>query len=421
MNSHETKISHIAIVGGGAAGYFAAITAAEEFSARGETVDITIYEAKEPLDKVRLSGGGRCNLTRACFDIRELVRGYPRGGRELLGAFSRWQPRDTIEWFESRGVALHTEKDLRVFPAANTSAAVTDCLETSARRAGVKIKTRCMVEHFTKSAEHFTLTLSTGEIVKCRKLIITVGGAGKFSLPLLSMIENVGHKIEPLVPSLFAFNLGRNELTNLAGLSIENVRVSIPQAAPKHHETGDILITHWGLSGPAILKISAWCARELHALDYKFSLSVNWSGHMTLDQVRDELCALREKFSKRHVSSTPHPFGLPTRLWKYLVHSAGIADETTWSNLPKNQLLALSQNLTACNLSVLGKLKNSSEFVTCGGVSLREVDFKNMQSRICPRLYFAGEILDIDGLTGGYNLQAAWTTGRLAGLEVARE
>ncbi|MDF9828204.1 putative Rossmann fold flavoprotein [Ereboglobus sp. PH5-10] len=412
----------IVIAGGGAAGYFAAITCAEACAQSDIRAEITLIEAApQPLAKVRISGGGRCNVTRACFDPRELVKGYPRGARELLGAFHRWQPRDTIEWFESRGVPLITQPDSRMFPAADSSQAIIDCLQHAAARAGVKVRTKCGLANAVASAapRSFNLALSTGETLPCDRLLIATGGGAK-SGAALTIAEKLGHAIEPPVPSLFTFNIDDPRLRDLAGFAVPRAATAIPGSTPKLRETGPMIITHWGLSGPAILKISAWGARELHARNYHFPLTVNWLGPITTEQARATLAATRASHARRQIT-TWNPFALSSRLWERLAAAANIPSATTWANLSKTQLAALAAQCTACEFTVTGKSTNKDEFVTCGGVRLGEVDFKTMQSRVCPGLYFAGEVLDIDGITGGYNFQAAWTTGRLAGLAMARK
>ena len=428
---HSTPPSplHIVIAGGGAAGYFAAITCAEACAQDHTPAEVTLLESTaHPLAKVRVSGGGRCNLTRACFDPRELVKGYPRGARELLGAFHRWGPRETIDWFESRGVPLITQPDLRIFPKADTSQAIIDCLQHAAARAGVRVRTQCGLAGVAQSRPNpkskienpkFLLTLSTGETLACDRLLIAAGGK---CAAALAIAQKLGHAIEPPVPSLFTFNIEDPRLRGLAGFAVPNATTHIPGTTPALRETGPLIITHWGLSGPAVLKISAWGARELAARDYKFALVVNWLGGKTTEQARAELAAARATHARRQVA-TWNPFGLSQRLWERLVRAAGIAPApapaATWANLPNQQISALAAQVTACEFSVAGKSANKDEFVTCGGVRLSEVDFKTMESRLCPGLHFAGEVLDIDGITGGYNFQAAWTTGRLAGLAMA--
>jgi predicted flavoprotein YhiN len=431
--------SRAVIAGGGAAGFFAAITCAEADPAR----EVILLEASPALlAKVKISGGGRCNVTHACFDPRELVKRYPRGGRELLGAFHRWQPRDTVAWFAERGVELKTESDGRMFPTTDDSQTIIDCLQRAAQKAGVQIRTRCGVSSVlwagcphpaseiatpnprgegtpptskTLGDPPFTLTLSTGETLACDRLLLATGGPKVSSTPPLA--AQLGHTVEPPVPSLFTFNLADPRLRDLAGLSVADVVATVRDT--KLRETGPLLVTHWGVSGPAILKLSAWGARELHASDYRFTLLINWLAGKTSDAARTDLAAARSAYPRRHVA-TASPFAaIPQRLWERLVVAAGLAPDAIWTGVSNDKLVALAAQLTASEFAVTGKSTNKDEFVTCGGVRLSEVDFKTMESRLVPGLHFAGEALDIDGVTGGFNFQAAWTTGRLAGLAMA--
>jgi predicted Rossmann fold flavoprotein len=376
----------VVVVGGGAAGFFAAITAAEAGA------EVTILEkGREFLSKVRISGGGRCNVTHACFDPREFATRFPRGERELIGPFQRFGARETVEWFESRGVKLKTEADGRMFPVTDSSQTIIDCLIGAARNAGVKLVTNRTVDHFPEDCDR--LLLATGG---CRTEV-----AGKLAVSL-------GHTLEPPVPSLFSFNINAAWLRELAGISVETVEIS----AAGLRERGALLVTHNGLSGPTILRLSAWGARELHALDYRFPLLVNWLPGVN---VATELEKKRQEHGAKLVTSTPLP-PLPARLWERLVDSPDLR----WSRLSRAEQHRLVQQLTRTELAVTGKSLNKDEFVTCGGVRLREVNFKTMESRIRPGLYLAGELLDIDGITGGFNFQAAWTTGWIAGLAMAR-
>ena len=414
------------VIGGGAAGFFSAITCAEQLGAKGS---VTLLEATaHPLAKVRVSGGGRCNVTHACFEPRELVKRYPRGGRELLGAFHRWQPRDTVAWFEARGVALKTEADGRMFPVTDDSATIAECLLHAAEAAGVKLVTSLGVR--TVEATHvrsvdsaperaqrensFWLTLTDGSNLRCEKLLIATGG--NKSSAGLSIAENLGHTIVPPVPSLFTFHIDDKRLEGLSGVSVENAIVSVPGAKLK--ESGPLLITHWGMSGPAILKLSAWGARELARMKYEFPLVVNWVGKHTRDSLRRELAGVRAENPKKQIA-TWSPLELPQRLWERLVTAAGIAATAPWAQIGNAALGKLATALTAAEFSVVGKSLFKEEFVTCGGVTLSEVDFRTMESRVCPGLYFAGEVLDIDGITGGFNFQSAWTTGWIAGQAIA--
>jgi predicted Rossmann fold flavoprotein len=402
---------NVCVAGGGAAGFFAAIACAETNPA----ASVTLCEATaQPLSKVRISGGGRCNVTHACFDPRALTLGYPRGARELLGPFHHWQPRDTVEWFAARGVELKTEADLRMFPITDDSATVVDCLRSAADGAGVRLLTRVGV----KSAERrsggpagYRVHLSTGETLECDRLLLATGG-GKSSAGL-AIAASLGHTIAPPVPSLFTFHVDDPRLKGLEGVSVLDGGSRLP--GTRLSARGPILITHWGLSGPAILKLSAWAARELAACDYRFTVGLNWWGQGTAGQAQAELTATRAAHPRRQITSV-NPFSIPARLWERLAAAAGIAAETVWTSLSNAALQALALQVTAGEFVVTAKSLNKEEFVTCGGVRLAEVDFRTMESRRSPGLYLAGEVLDIDGVTGGFNLQSAWTTGRLAGL-----
>jgi predicted Rossmann fold flavoprotein len=403
----------VIIAGGGAAGFFAAIACAEA----NHEAEVSIFElSSNLLAKVRISGGGRCNVTHACFEPRELVKRYPRGGRELLGAFSRWQPRDTVAWFQAHGVELKTEGDGRMFPATDNSATIIDCLLHAASSVGVKVRIGCGMKDVQPVAEGggFDVTLSSGETVSGERLLIATGGGRAESG--LAMVRKLGHTIEPPVPSLFTFHIDDPRLKDLAGVSVENAVVSV--VSNKLREQGPLLVTHWGLSGPAILKLSAWGARALHEVDYKFTLSVNWLGPVSPDAARAELAAARSANARKQVG-TWNPFSLPQRLWERMVAAAGVTPTMIWTSVSNQLLGAIASQLTAGEYIVSGKSMNKEEFVTCGGVRLGEVDFKTMQSRVCTGLFFAGEVLDIDGVTGGFNFQAAWTTGWLAGKAMA--
>lgn len=404
---------HIAIVGGGAAGFFAAITAAE--AAPGAAV--SIYEATaQVLAKVRVSGGGRCNVTHACFEPRELAKRYPRGGRELVGAFARWQPRDTVEWFQARGVALKTEADGRMFPVTDNSQTIVDCLLGAARKAGVAIRTNCAVRDATRRGDgRFELELAGGETARADRLLLAAGGhkdnAG------FAIARRFGHTIEPPVPSLFTFNIRDPRLEGLAGVSVEDAATEVVgQKALK--ERGPLLVTHWGLSGPAILKLSAWGARTLHDCGYRFTLRVNWAPAFNPESARLALESARTGNPKKRLA-TWSPLGLPSRLWEKLVAAAGLASDAVWAGVGNQALRALAAQVCTAEFAVAGKSTFKEEFVTCGGVRLGEVDFRTMESRLVPGLHFAGEFLDVDGITGGFNFQNAWTTGRLAGLAMA--
>ena len=411
------ELKRVVVVGGGAAGFFAAITCAEKLGSAGS---VSLYEATaHPLAKVRVSGGGRCNVTHACFDPRELVKNYPRGGRELLGAFHRFQPRDMVEWLAARDVETKTEDDGRMFPASDDSATIVGCLTRSAENAGVKIVTSLGVrkaeaigrrEGGSEASPSFWLTLTDGSNVRCERLLLATGG--NRSSAGLTIAEFLGHHIEPPVPSLFTFHIDDKRLEGLSGVSVPHAIASVP--AKKLHTEGPLLITHWGMSGPAILKLSAWGARDLAAVNYEFPLVVNFTGTHTKDSLGRELERVRKENLRKQVA-TWSPLEMPQRLWERLVAVSGIVPTTPWAQVSNAALTKLATQLTAAEFKVVGKSLFKEEFVTCGGVRLSEVDFKTMESRLCAGLHFAGEVLDIDGVTGGFNFQSAWTTGWLAG------
>ena len=398
----------IAVLGGGAAGFFAAITCAE---ALGKPGSVTLFEATPHLlAKVRISGGGRCNVTHSCFEPAELVKKYPRGGRELLGAFHRFQPRDTIEWFASRGVATKTEEDGRMFPVTDDSATIVDCLMSAAARAGVNIRLSTAVRSIIKEADTFRLTLGTGSIEEFDRVIVATGG--NKSSGGLAIAESFGHSIVPPVPSLFTFHITDPRLTDLSGISVESATVTAP--GTKLKTDGPVLITHAGLSGPGILKLSAWGAREFAEQNYTFPIALNWVLPHTRDSLIKALSVVREQNARKQVT-TFSPVAMPQRLWERFVIAAGIPTTTPWAHVSNPSLQTLATQLTAAEFKVDGKSMFKDEFVTCGGVKLAEVDFKTMESRKISGLHFAGEVLDIDGVTGGFNFQNAWTTGYLAG------
>ena len=398
----------VVVAGGGAAGFFAAITCAQA----APDVEVTLLE-KGPqfLSKVRISGGGRCNVTHACFQARELAAHYPRGEQALIGPFHSFQASDTVAWFEARGVKLKTEKDGRMFPTTDSSQTVIDCLLGLARAAGVKLVLNRGVESVMKRPEGgFELRLSDGETLACDRLLLATGGC---RVPALGQVAvSLGHTLEPPVPSLFTFHIETPWVQELAGVSVEAAEVSVPGTGLR--ERGPLLLTHWGLSGPVILRLSAWGARELHGFNYRFPLLVNWLPHLSSEALVAALQSRRNAQPARLVVNTPIA-PLTARLGERLARAAGIPDDLRWADLSRAKRHQLVQQLLRTELQVTGKSLNKDEFVTCGGVRLGEVNFKTMESRLCPGLYFAGELLDIDGLTGGFNFQAAWTTGWLAG------
>jgi len=403
----------VVVIGGGAAGFFGAITCAEALPGRGS---VTLLErGSQCLQKVKISGGGRCNVTHSCFEPKDLAKRYPRGGPGLIGAFHRFQPADTIRWFAARGVELKTEPDGRMFPTTDQSQTIINCLTKAAQDAGVKVRTNCGVDQVAQQPEGgFQVVLSTGVALSCDALLLATGGCR--AAVAGSLASSLGHTVELPVPSLFTFHIKDARLEGLAGLAVERAAVSV--AGTKLKETGPVLITHWGLSGPGVLRLSAWGARELAARDYQFPLRVNWLPDHHFESVLVLAQQQRGLTGAKRVTNAALG-GLPARLWERLVTTAGIAPQTQWASLDRPRLHALARLLVEAEFSVTGKSMNKEEFVTCGGVRLAEVDFKTMASRVCPGLYFAGELLDIDGITGGFNFQAAWTTGWLAGNAMA--
>lgn len=400
------------VVGGGAAGFFAAIACAE--AAPGCEV-LLLERGTQFLAKVRISGGGRCNVTHHCFEPRELVTRYPRGSRELLGPFQRFQPRDTVAWFAARGVELKTEPDGRMFPVTDDSQTIVDCLLLAARQAGVQLRTQCGVAGVKRRVGGgFHLELTNGERLDCAQLLLATGGSRTATQGALAVA--LGHTLEPPVPSLFTFEIRGPLLDGLAGISVEAVELGVPGTTLR--ERGPLLVTHTGVSGPAVLRLSAWGARWCAEANYQFPLRVNWLPHLNPEALAAEFQARRQAQGAKSLANLPIA-PLPARLWERLVQAAGVAREQRWAALSRPAQAALIRQLLGTELSVAGKTLNRDEFVTCGGVRLREVNFKTMESRLCPGLFFAGEVLDIDGVTGGFNFQAAWTTGWIAGRAMA--
>jgi predicted Rossmann fold flavoprotein len=401
-----TKELHydVGVVGGGAAGFFAAITAAEV----SPGISIVIVEQnKEVLNKVRISGGGRCNVTHACFDPKELVEFYPRGKKELLGPFHKFQPGNTMDWFETRGVPLKIEEDNRVFPESDRSQSIIDCFNREAKKLGVQLMTNAKVLKVNQVEGKWQLTLTGDRRLMVNKLLIATG-----SSPMMwEMLGSLGHTIVDPVPSLFTFNIQHALIKDLQGISVPLAVISVE--GQKLETSGPLLITHWGISGPSVLKMSAWGARLFHVLNYRFRIIVNWTG-MDYDQVRDIVRRHGIEHPKKSLFNLPFP-GIPQRLWKSMLAYARITETVTWGQLTLEDERRLLNMLVRCQLPVNGKSTFKEEFVTSGGVTLEEVDFRTMESKLCPNLYLAGEVLDIDALTGGFNFQAAWTCGWLAG------
>lgn len=401
--------STIAVIGGGAAGFFGSIIAAKN----APHSKVVLFEkSKHPLAKVRISGGGRCNVTHSCFDPKQLVQNYPRGNKALLGPFYRFQPLDTIEWFKTQGVELKTEDDGRMFPITDSSETIANCLLNTANELGVTLHTTLGVNAVTSTPSGFELTLSNGEAFFCHKLLLACGSNPK----VWALIKGLGHTIIPPVPSLFTFNIPNSPLVELSGVSVAKARVKIIDS--HFEQTGPLLITHWGFSGPAILKLSAWGARWLHEKNYKAKISINWLPDLSTTELKALLNDFKGRFSARLIGNDGPPL-LPKKLWKKLIDKAGIAPTLRWSHLSASLLEKIAQEIASAEFVIDGKSTYKEEFVTCGGVALDEINFKTMQSKLHPNLYFAGEILDIDGVTGGFNFQNAWTTGYIAGVSMS--
>jgi predicted Rossmann fold flavoprotein len=381
------------VIGGGAAGIFAAICA----KAANEHAKVALLEKSAVLlAKVRVSGGGRCNVTHACFDPAQLIQNYPRGHQELRGPFHRFQPRDTIQWFESRGVPLKAEADGRVFPTSDSSESIINCLLNEAKKLGVEIHMRQRIDTITKTDFGFTLGA-----YQCRHLILATGSGADGH----RWAQALGHTIQSPVPSLFTFNVPTSPLKELSGISVEEAELRI--VGTPLVQKGPLLITHFGFSGPAALKLSAWGARTLHEKQYQVDLAINWLPQLTRNQIFEHLTQAKKTSPQKPLQNIFH---LPKNLWKALLN-----DERRLNDFSTKDLQTLSQKLHEDIYQVNGKTTHKEEFVTCGGVTLKEVNFKTMESKICPGLSFAGEILDIDGVTGGFNFQNAWTTAFIAG------
>ena len=394
-----SKSFDIIIAGGGAAGFFTAINIAEG----NPKLKIAILErGKEVLSKVRISGGGRCNVTHACFIPNDLVKYYPRGEKELRGPFNTFCSGDTIEWFEKHGVELKIEDDGRMFPVTDSSQTIIDCFLNATKKLGIQVLTGESIQSIYKAEDHWKIETQK-DIFLCENLVMATGSNPK----MWDMMQEMGHTIVSPVPSLFTFNIKDPRIKDLMGVSaIASVKVK----NTKLEASGPLLITHWGMSGPAILRVSAWGARELFAKNYQFVLQVNWLNDVDFEECEEILKGLKQEQAKKTVAKQS-PFSFPNRLWQSLVVASGIQSEARWADLSKNQLQALANQLVNAEFNVNGKSTFKEEFVTAGGIDLKEVNFKTMESKCHEKLYFAGEILNIDAITGGFNFQNAWTGG----------
>ena len=407
MSKSNQSTWDVIVVGGGPAGFFAAIRCAE---LNPKLRVLIIEKSSQLLGKVLISGGGRCNVTHACFDPAQLITYYPRGGMALRGAFTRFQPADTVKWFEERGVKLKTESDNRMFPVTDLSKTIADILIFEAKKAGVKVQLGTSLQKVEKSPKGgFKLEVREGAEffpLQTKKLLIATGSDSKTR----EVVKSLGHSIEEPVPSLFTFNVNDKRIDGLAGVAVENVTLKMDSLT----QSGPMLITHWGLSGPAVLRLSAWGARILFDKKYRSTLTVNWLGDYKLDSALEVLQRNKDwhENTRKKIAAQPAFSQIPARLWKQLTQFIG---DKNWGDISKVEIRKLAEELTAGEFAIKGKGIFKEEFVTCGGVNLNEVDFKTMQSRIVDDLFFAGEVLDIDGITGGFNFQSSWTTGWLAG------
>ena len=402
-------VMKIAVIGGGAAGFFAALAAQENFP---EASVVILEKSKKVLSKVKISGGGRCNVTNGCTQIKELVKAYPRGEKVLKKAFRIFQTQDTMDWFEKRGVALTIQEDQCVFPVAQDSQVVIDCFLKEAKRLGVQILTQRGVQQLEMVGDAWQLHFQKAAAPPALFDQVIVATGGSPSPKGLQWLADLGHKIEPPVPSLFTFNMPQEpEVRELMGIVVEQTRCSIQGS--KFKSEGPLLITHWGMSGPAILKLSAFGARWLEEKNYQAVLQVNWVDEPNQELVKQALQAIVQEHPQKQLSNY-RPYALPDRLWQYLLQKSQLSPNKKWTELGKKGLNKLSTLLTNDSYQVAGKTTFKEEFVTCGGVSLSAVHPSTFESRVCPNLYFAGEVLDIDGITGGYNFQAAWTTAFIA-------
>ncbi len=401
------------VIGGGAAGFFGAIACAESLAKPAEI--LILEKSPNVLTKVKISGGGRCNVTHACFDPKLLTTNYPRGGRSLIGPFHHWQAEDTVSWFEDRGVELKTEADGRMFPTTDKSQTIIDCLTSAARESGIQWQTGVEVRKIETDGDRFTVWTSDDRKLEVSAVLLATGGTR--SAAAAKPAVDLGHSLISATPSLFTFHIDDPRLSDLQGLSVP--MACVRDLGTKQESNGPMLITHWGLSGPAVLKLSAWGAREMAERDYRFEIEVNWLGDVTIEQADAVFRTQRSNHGSRQIA-TRSPFeSLPRRLWSRQVEQSGVPENATWANLQKEHAKSLLQNLVKARFQVTGKSLNKEEFVTCGGVRLKDVNLKTMESKIQPGLYLAGEVLDIDGVTGGFNFQAAWTTGVLAGRAIA--
>ena len=409
----DQQIYDLIVVGGGAAGFFGAIQVAE----RNPSLRILILEkSNRLLTKVRISGGGRCNVTHHCFEPTPLSKYYPRGQKELKKLFRIYQASDVVEWFEHHGVKLKSEQDGRMFPVTNQSETIIKCFMDETVHHGIEIRTSKEVVKIQRLNETLNVFTSAGEQFIAKNILVTTGGNSRMGF--YNWISDLGHTISEPIPSLFTFNDSRNFFKDLMGVSVKNASIMI--AGSKYRKVGPVLITHWGLSGPAVIKLSAWAAEYLYSKNYTFTALVNWLGDIDEEELRVKLQDHSKKHPRQKVLSNVL-FGLPQRLWIRLCSLAELDEQKTWSDVPKKQLNKLIEHLIRCPFYIKGKTTFKEEFVTCGGVSLKEINLETMESKKIPGLYFAGEVLNIDGETGGFNFQSAWTTAYIAAQAISKK
>ncbi len=401
------------VIGGGAAGFFCAVNAAR---LNPDLKVIILEKSSKLLSKVKVSGGGRCNVTHACFDIAEMMKKFPRGANFVKKSFHQFFTTDTIEWFKERGVELKAEDDGRMFPVTNISQTIVDCLLKEAKKYNIEILMNKEAKELSMVNSEWSIITQDSHLLTSDYLCVACGGYPKSAM--FDWLKKLGHSIEAPVPSLFTFNLQGNEITKLMGVSVNDAQVKI--AGSKLTERGPLLITHWGLSGPAVLRLSAWGAKELSVRSYEFSALINWIPDYNEHQLREKLQEIRFDIASQKIINK-NPFGLPQRLWEYLIYRSGITENMRWADLPVKEQNNLIRNLVSQQFDVKGKTTFKEEFVTAGGIKLSEIDANTMQSKVAPNLFFAGEVMDVDGITGGFNFQHAWTSGFIAAKAISHK
>ena len=398
---------NVAIIGGGAAGYFAAISCKRHHP----DAHVTIYEkSSKTLAKVKVSGGGRCNVTHNCESVSQLIKNYPRGGKELKKAFYQFGAKETIHWFKNEGVILKTEKDGRIFPITDSSETIIDCFENLLSKYNIKKKLNTEIKTVSRFENGFKLITENKQNYFAQRIIVTTGGLQK--IEKFNWLSELNHKIEKTVPSLFTFNMPNESIKSLQGITVSDVQIKVQ--GTKLQTQGTLLVTHWGMSGPVILKLSAWGARIFNEKKYNFSIQVRWTGNLHDDEILNIIYLESINYPTKKIKNK-NPFDIPNRLWEFLIQKIELNGEYCWNQLSKKNRNKLVNVLSNDIYQVEGKTTFKEEFVTCGGISLKEVNLETFESKKVKKMYFAGEILDVDGVTGGFNFQNAWTTGFIAG------